>query len=381
MKLPDPLKNENGFVLVLVIIIGVLTLFIFANILPQLHMGQQVLALTRLNEYRAYWAAKNGIETVRLGMKNAEPGDFQDLIDPNNGILKAIEDLLGTTAVPKHIEYTYWDEGTASSSTHFVSNCSHIDESILPDLRHEKGKIDIAIIILRDEGAGAPIIPGNVDGERQFPTADAEEDDLIYFYDPVTPQWISVDNPSGTMWNNFQYHNNGVWYCDFDLGITSGNYEQTADFKFEYDGTDWYFSIGNDGSFRKRDSDGTTQLWDKKIDSAGIANPFQEGNDNNDGDGCTLVDSGCGFDDDNDKVEIFIIVRSTGITVAPGSTYDSGPDPTDLMLVNDANSNLPNPIRQVFEVGFLLKDNGSNLLITEPFYFAKVTNLKEDDVP
>lgn len=88
-----------------------------------------------------------------------------------------------------------------------------------------------------------------------------------------------------------------------------------------------------------------TELWNIQKDFSEGDAAFQ-GKDN-DGDG--NIDS-------NDNVEVFIIARARGITVAPGSTYTSGPDKTDLRLVHEANSHLPNPMPQVLEAGFSVPD-------------------------
>ena len=59
-------------------------------------MGQQVSAITNLNEHRAYYAAKKGVDVVKLGVDYTATGNFLYLIDGDatpNGIIKAIEDV------------------------------------------------------------------------------------------------------------------------------------------------------------------------------------------------------------------------------------------------------------------------------------------------
>lgn len=103
MKLPALLKNEKGFMIPLAVILSLLTAFIFAYILPQLHMGQQVAAITNLNEHRAYSAAKKGIDVVKLGVKYTAAGNFQDLIAGTDGIVEAIKDgFEDGSGNPKH---------------------------------------------------------------------------------------------------------------------------------------------------------------------------------------------------------------------------------------------------------------------------------------
>lgn len=71
-------KNEGGYFLMVVTIIGIILAIIFGAILPQLHTGQQVRAMTNLNELRAYEAAKKGLIAVMLGVEDAD--NFQELI-------------------------------------------------------------------------------------------------------------------------------------------------------------------------------------------------------------------------------------------------------------------------------------------------------------
>ncbi|GAF70549.1 unnamed protein product, partial [marine sediment metagenome] len=192
-------------------------------------------------------------------------------------------------------------------------------------------------------------------------------------------EWISHDHATFTDWDKFAYRDSDdVWYCDFDLDISTGGSDADvkADFAFKYNANTWFVTIGNNGSFR--DKDGTTQLWDFEEDSAVIADCYPEQDNDYDNSG-TPHNPGIGDcpDDPDDCIEVFIIVRSTGITVAPGSDYPGDPSSLDyLSLVNDANPHLPNPMRQVIESGFYL--DGSGLTIKQ-FYFGKVHNLKADN--
>lgn len=88
--------NKKGYILIIVTLIGLVLAIIFGNILPKLHLGQQVRAITNLNETRAYEAARTGIDAVRLGFKGLTT--LQDLIGPvsnNKGVLWAISELCG----------------------------------------------------------------------------------------------------------------------------------------------------------------------------------------------------------------------------------------------------------------------------------------------
>ena len=350
----------------LAVVLSLLTAFIFAYILPQLHMGQQVAAITNLNEHRAYSVAKKGIDIVKLGVKYSQGNTFQELIadEDTDGILNALKDIFGTSATPIHTAYTYWNEDTSAKVTQFVSSCLNIDESEA-GLLHEKGTLNIAILVRR--GVGTPI-----EDPPEGPTSNADgKDDEMYFWDGS--QWVSINKDPSSVWNDFAHYDGSVWYCDFDLDIApgGGDAEEKADFAFRYDGNRWYVTIGNNGSFRGKN--GANQLWDlEKYSELPDPNPISDPFPGIDNDDDTDIDG-------DDIIEVFIIVRSTGITVAPGPTYDSGPDSTDLMLVNNANSHLPNPMRQVIEAGFYLYEDSG--LKTKQFYFGKAHNLKAGDEP
>ncbi len=154
MKIPALLKNEKGFMMFLAVVLCLVTATTFAIILPRLHMGQQIAALTNLNECRAFYAAKKGIDVVKLGVKNSADNTFKDLINPgsSSGIIDAIDAVVGGTLSDpdlsaKHNEY--WGEDTSSTIPSFVSNFLHIDVSET-GLLHEKGILNIAVIVSRD---------------------------------------------------------------------------------------------------------------------------------------------------------------------------------------------------------------------------------------
>ena len=371
MKLPALLNNEKGYMIFLAAVLCLVTAIIFGKILPQLHMGQQVSAITNLNEYRAYSAAKKGVNVVKLGVDYTASGDFQDLIDDDaapNGVIKAIEDVFEDgSGNPQHTDYTYWDEDLSDKVTQFVSSCLNIDENEA-GLLHEKGTLDIAIIVRRGRGI-------HIDWPGDGQNGGVSEDDEIYLSDGEN--WYSSINPPPGGWTKFVYLDaDDVWFFDFDLDLDPGgsDAEEKADFVFKYDNTidTWYFSIGNNGSFRGKD--GLNQLWNFEVNIADAEEPYWGDNNNgNLGDECTVAGI------EVDCIEVFIVIRSTGITVAPGPSYDSGPDPTDLMLVNNANPHLPNPMRQVIEAGFYLYEDSG--LKTKQFYFGKVHNLKAGDEP
>ena len=390
------LRSEEGYLLIVVTMIGLILAILFGYILPDLHYGQMTRAINNLNEQRAYEAARKGINAVRLGIRDVH--NFQELIGyaitgvnqgskkftisgnyaslfasgdslqvyystgndgtytvssasnvitpsyeteivvteavPNatddgvicrsRGILWAIDQLCGaTTTSTNHAEYK--DE---EGNVQFISGCQGINVDT-----NEKGMLHISIIVSR--GGVINYTDGDPDPKN----------DCLYFYNngalgttngsPI----LSEDNDTsgGITWTDYDYPISTVRYGDFDLD-GSANYDETADFKYLYSGGQWSFSIGNNGAWRG--DIGGTELWNlQKTFSSGDGDaPFQ-GKDN-DGDGDI---------DDNDKIEVFIIVRSTGITVAPGDPY---PPYNSLRLVNEANSHLPNPMRQVLEVGF-----------------------------
>ncbi len=327
----SPLRDEAGYLLIIMTLIGLVLAIIFGNILPQLHMGQEIRAVNNLNEYRAYEAARKGMDAVRLGLKNLD--NFQGLISPasnpnNRGIAWAIEQLCGATAgTTGHDEYKDEEGNTA-----FVSGCLGIDLG-----GNEKGMLHVAIIV------GSGVAPN-----RKM---------KYYFYNNGDmSEWPSTANPLVNNVNHFNFDSTGL-----------------DDFKYKYDGSSmWFFSIGNAGSFRKNFEG--SELWSlvKEIPETGRRPFFGK---NNDGD--SLTDPGDGSVDPDDVIDVFIVVRSTGITAAPGPNYTT--DKTDLRLINDAtNGALPNPMRQVLEAGFYLTDSDSDGTIeVRRFYFAQAHNLED----
>jgi len=398
------IRNQDGYFLMVVTIIGIILAIIFGAILPQLHTGQQVRAMTNLNEIRAYEAAKKGLSAVMLGVEDVDnfqeligyaitgadsgsdkftisgnyaylfsqdetfkvyysPGNDTDDIEVykvlnasdvgnnteitvntvtgkdvqisaaggvicrNRGILWAITQLCGaTTTSTRHDEYTDVDGNVL-----FVSGCQGIDLS-----GNDDGKLQIIVMVSRNG-----IVNEAPNGDRN--------DDGWYFYNdgkdaegnPISNgnPWLSVDNWGATPIGNFRYDGlSPLYYYDIDMKetIDGNNYKTNTDFKYQRTGGQWYFSIGNNGTWRGQYSG--TELWNIMKDFSEGDAAFQ-GKDN-DGDGNT------------DNVEAFIIARSTGITVAPGLTYTSGPDKKDVRLVHEANSHLPNPMPQVLESGF-----------------------------
>jgi type II secretory pathway pseudopilin PulG len=387
------LKDEDGYLLIVVTIIGLILAVIFGLILPQLHTGQQTRAINNLNEYRAYEAARKGSHAVRLGLKDlnnlqdltgytisgATPnitfainGNYASLFPSgvsvqvyyssgndgeytvtgatnfptgvtteitveqtfsddtgdgvlcrNRGVFWAIDRLCGATiASTNHDEYRDED-----GNVQFVSGCKGID---LPD--NEDGRIDVFVIVSRNG-----VVNTASDGDPK--------NDGWFFHDTNSGvSWVSVDRWPATMdINYYRYKDGTVHYFDFDgTADLSTTYLTNADVKWEGppDGK-WKLAIGHNGSYRR--TYGATQLWNLEKDFITGTTPFQ-GRDNN-ADGEVKND---------DKVEVFVIVRSTGITAAPGTNYDA--DKTDLRLVREANSHLPNPMRQVLGAGFTLEE-------------------------
>jgi hypothetical protein len=349
MFLLSVVRNQKGYLIVIVTLIGLILAIIFGSILPQLHMGQEIRAITNLNEYRAYEAARAGIEAVRAGLENA--GDFQELIGTGSGIVEAIEDLCGEPDDPLHHEYRDED-----GEIQFVSNCLGINVSD-GDHPDEQSGLHIAVIISRNG-----VITENLNGN--------EKDDSLYLYNdglPVDTPWLSADEvPPEVIWGDFRWVDaDSNYYCDFDLSDSlPSTYQETADFKYSRYGDEWFLSVGNNGTWRRLS--GSTELWNFQKDVS-TNRPFQ-GKDN-DGDG--LKGPPHPDNDLDDRVEIFVIVRSTGITAAPGTNYET--DKTDVILISEAtNGALPNPMRQVLEAAFYLAQNGAH-----QFYFGQVHNVEE----
>lgn len=385
--LPNILKNNSGYVLIAVTMIGLIMAVIFGYILPQLHTGQMIRGITELNEQRALEAARTGVNAVKLGIKDTD--NFMDLmgypisgvtipdtfaiegnyahlftsgvsvtvsystgndalytvsgatnfesgvsrteisfvetfsdttidgiINRNRGILWAINEL--TSGVSPYDSYTNSD-----GEEMFVSGVSGMDVSnaSYPD---DKGKIQIAVLVTRSGVTYFPTDANSTDGNYK--------NDGLYFYNAAisgaTP-WQSEDNGAGITWSNYDIGTEPR-YFDYDGGGNASN----SDVKYWYQNNTWQVSIGNSGTYRGQDGS-SNELWNLERDfSSGVTVPYQGKDNDADGD-----------IDDNDKVEVVIFVRSTGITAA------SGPQ-----LVNDVNPNLPNPRRQVIEAGFILED-------------------------
>jgi len=375
------LREDGGYILIIVTLMGLVLAILLGTILPRLHTAQLTRATSNLNEMRANEAARMGINAVRLGCKDLE--NFQELIGyhitgvsnginsfaiagnyayrfesgtslqiyfsqgndgtytvsgstnnitetdisvdeaipvvtstvgvlcRNNGIIWAIDQVIGGVSEPLTLDEYRDDDGDIQ----FVSGCSNID---LGD--NEIGALHMAIFVSRG--------------------GDIDRDDSLYFYNDgmlnnsgISP-WITENTaPAGLVWANFDLGAIGnARYIDFDLSGQQGN----ADFKYWYEAENIYASLGNNGSWRGQDTGGN-ELWTAEGSFSSGGTPFQ-GKDN-DGDGDI---------DDADKVEVFIIVRSTGITAAPGASYAT--DKTSLRLVNDAYSHLPNPMRKMLQM-------------------------------
>jgi len=308
------LRSEEGYLLIVVTMIGLILAIIFGYILPDLHTGQQTRAMNNLNELRAYEAARKGINAVRLGMKDVD--NFPDLIgDSSNGkgILWAISQLSGTTSSPKYDEYM--DE--SGSTIQFVSGCLGIDGVTTTEFPNEKGELHVAVVVFKDYKSGTTDfieIYHSVDGGAWTTVATGITSGTTYFFNFDVPENNSSDAGGGF---DFKYQRDSI----------SGNMS---------------FSIGDNGTYR------ASGMWDfdgNMIDKTGNQSFL---NPDNDGDGIPYSN------DDNDyDVEVFVIVRSTGITVAPGTGYAG--NKTDLQLISNVpNSHLPNPMRQVLEAGFLI---------------------------
>lgn len=405
-------KNEDGYFLLVVTIIGIILAIIFGAILPQLHTGQQVRATTNLNELRAYEAAKKGLIAVMMGVEDAD--NFQELIGygysitgvttgtpgngkftisgdegyaalfpigekfeiygatlnngtytvnnvsyvggankdteitvdeavtdatvdgairRNKGLLWSINQLCGATAGSTNYD-EYRDE---DGNVQFISGCQGIDVSI-PELSNEKGVLQIVILVSWNGNQ-----PSAIDGDT-----DPRKDGLYFYNDgvlgPNGSPFLSEGNDTGITWGNFDYTaGTGVRYFDYE-GNGFGSYATKADFKYDYNNIQantWFFSVGNNGTWRGNyNIPPLTELWNIQKDFSSDGDAAFQGKDNN----------GDGSINNSDKVQVFIIVRSRGITAAPGTGY--GADKTDLRLVNEANSHLPNPMPQVLEAGF-----------------------------
>jgi hypothetical protein len=161
---------------------------------------------------------------------------------------------------------------------------------------------------------------------------------------PNGSTWLSIDNwPAATPLSHFMYTDGTVHYFDYDMKapLTSANYNKNADLKMEFIDISgkmtWHFSIGTNGTWRGKYN--ATELWTIERDFSGEDRAFV-GVDNDSDNAIT------GADD----VEVFITARASGITVAPGANYTS--DKSDVLLINDANKHLPNPMPQLLEAGF-----------------------------
>ncbi|MEW6668204.1 MAG: hypothetical protein AB1512_23580 [Thermodesulfobacteriota bacterium] len=401
------MTNEDGYLLITVAIIGIIMAILFTYILPQMHTGQQIRAITNLNEFRAQESARKGIHAVKAGTEEvnnlqdllgyavsgatpgpptnlfAVPGNYaalfgsgvslivvhsagnngaytitgatnfttgttrteisvletvqsgttpMGLIHRKRGILWAVEEMCGTHTSPKHDEYRDY-----SGETRFVSNCLGINLG-----SSDSSGLDILVLVSRNGSlSGVTLTDGN------------PRNDCVYlFHSGVTADtpnktpWYSADNWSGvTLTANFEYvDGSGIRYYDFDMAdtLTGTNYTSLADVKIDRSLGTWKISVGNDGTWRKKYTG--TELWNIQKNFLSGDTPFQ-GRDN-DADGDVDV---------NDTVEVFVIVRSQGVTASPGTDYDT--DRTKVILVRNApGSHLPSPMPQMLETAFYLSE-------------------------
>lgn len=376
MNLSKKLREEKGYILVIVTLIGIVLAFIFGEILPQLHVGQQVRAIQNLNEHRAFLAAEKGVHAVRLGLKGLT--SLPDLIN-NTGqvetITMGIRAVCGTNPIAPDNDTNHFVYRDSDGNPQYISGCQGIDTQTA-DYPYDKGMLQVVVLV------------GDNNGNLVIHYYDSREKST---YDTDSP-WVTEANPSPIAWAQYFYKLgvDEIGYVDFD-GQGSGNYDTEADVKFRYYYNDdplilacvWDISIGNDGSFRKQSNGG--ELWNFGINYNALGTskrrPFY-GKENNEE---APTDTGNCLDDTGDCVEVFIIVRSTGITVAPGSTYDPVTNMSDLELINNStNGSLPNPMRQCIEAGFYLIEVDVDpdplvedwVLKTQRFYYSKVHNLK-----
>jgi len=391
----DLLAKEDGYLLITVALIGVILAMLFTVILPQMHTAQLTRAMNNLNEYRAQEAARKGVNAVRLGLE--ELNNFQDVIGyvvsgatpdhtfalngnyaalfqsgasiqlyysaagngvytvsgatyfpsgvsteitvkeafssgvsggvicRSRGILWAIDQLCGTPEAPKHDEYR-----DQTGNTRFVSNCLGISLG-----GNEAGKLDVLVTRSRN-------------GVMSNPTDGDPKNDCWYFYKsgligPDGRPWLSWDNwPTTPTKDYFEFNDASGHYNDFDMKetLSAGNVAANADLRAVVTDGKTYLVIGHDGSWNREY--GGNQIWNHVLDFRSGGSPFQ-GVDN-DGDGDV---------DNDDKVEVFVIVRSKGITAAPGPNYST--DKRSLVLIADApGSHLPNPMPQMLEAAFYL---------------------------
>ncbi|MBN2125277.1 MAG: hypothetical protein JW821_13350 [Deltaproteobacteria bacterium] len=397
------LAGEEGYLLIVVTFIGLILGILFSYILPQLHTGQMKRAINNLNEYRAYEAARRGTAAVQLGLKSVD--NFQDLMGYTvTGVTDSMTEVTGNDTFEVGGRYSYlfsagmsidirystgYDgfytvtgsseyptsgttvtgigvereilsgtsgiltrrkgllysmeriTGTSGASTfhdeyrdedgnvQFVAGCRGIDLG-----QKEEGRLDVLVLVSRQGTLGAI--------SNGIPC-----DDCWYLYrngvtGPTGSPWLSADNWTSGTTENGEYVQTSVHYFDLDLkeDINGTNYGTNTDVKAARISGRWYLSVGNDGTWRGEYSG--QELWGYEKDFLSGTTPFQ-GKDN-DGDGDI---------DQDDEVEVFVAVRSTGITAAPGANYET--NKKDLVLVHDANPNIPNPMRQVLEAGFYLE--------------------------
>lgn len=412
----DPLfglNNEDGYLLITVAMIGVVMAILFTYILPQMHTGQQIRAITNLNEYRAQEAARKGIHAVKAGMEQVN--NLQDLLGYSiSGATPATKSFampgnyaaLFGSGVSLVVVHSAGNNGTytiTGATNYNVSGVTtHIDvlesftSGTTQGLIHRKRGILWAV----EEICGSATAPKHDEyrdysGETRFVSnclginlgpidrsgldilvlvsrngvlngmtvtdGNPRNDGVYFFHSGVTADvpdrtpWYSADNWSGvTPVGNFEYvSGSSIYYYDFDMAgtLTGSDYESQADVKVDRSTGTWKISVGNDGSWRKTYSG--TELWNLQKNFLSGDTPF-EGRDN-DADGA------------NDTVEVFVIVRSKGVVASPGPNYAA--DKKSLVLVRDApGSHLPSPPPGVLEGGFYERSGVTSVPTTQDFY-------------
>jgi len=417
------LRSEEGYLIILVSMVGVIFAYLLGSVLLQLHAGQFKKAVNNLNEYRAYEAARKGVDTVQLGLKELD--NLQDLtgyalssVTPSGVTTPPIFTVQGdyTSLFPSGVSLQVYFS-TGKDGTYTVSGVTAVSSGttkteITVKETCSNGQADGLICRMRgvfwaidqvtgittppkyDEytdaegriqfvsGCSMPL-PGNEGGAFTIlvlvsrngvihEEADGRPgNDGWYLFDSRSgiTGWLSADRwaISGTTpLSHFRYvSGTSVHYYDFDMKapLDGTNYTSNADLKVQRSGGRSYLSIGQNGSWRGRA--GANEMWDlgKAFSSGGT--PFQA--KDNDGDGDV---------DPEDVVEAFVAVRAIGATAAAGPTYEA--DKRSLSLVAEVEgSHLPSPLRQILEAGFYLEDDGKGQGKGRRFFFGQAHNLED----
>jgi len=222
-------KNDSGYLLIIVTMLGMLLAIILGKILPQLQFQTQTKAINSLNEYRAYETAASCIESIETsGITSTTIDDLTINIEHAVNQICTKDSFFQYNDSEGNLLYTSGTQGLTATTT------------------GDSEKLDIVIIAANSSNHSLTCYYYNYDEM-------AETGNFI----TVSPDPFFLTS--------------GVMYYDYDKqpGMRfSSTIDFDSDFKFDYNGGDWLISVGMDGTWRSQT--GSEELWHINLNS--IAN-------------------------------------------------------------------------------------------------------------